>query len=83
MGDAKTELGEKIQRLKKAQGLSWKDIAQAIGHAPVWSCAACLGQMSMSAAAARKTADLLGLFFHSKELAGEVFPCRTVRNGTA
>jgi len=72
MRDAKTELGEKIQRLKKAQGLSWKDIAQAIGHAPVWSCAACLGQMSMSAEAARKTADLLGLSDEEAAILGDI-----------
>jgi len=61
MNDAKTELGQKILKLKKHLGLSWNDIAAKIGHAPVWTCAACLGQMSMTAASAAEIADLLGL----------------------
>jgi len=61
MNDAKTALGQKILALKKQKGLSWNDIADAIGQAPVWSCAACLGQMSMPAEVARKAAIILGL----------------------
>jgi cyanate lyase len=61
MNDEKTALGQKILRLKRQKGLSWQDIAAAIGHAPVWTCAACLGQMSMTAPAAAKTAEILGL----------------------
>jgi cyanate lyase len=61
MNDAKTALGQKILTLKKQKGLSWNDIAAAIGQAPVWSCAACLGQMSMPAEVARKAAVILGL----------------------
>jgi cyanate lyase len=61
MNEAKTELGLKITARKKELGLSWADIAARIGHAPVWTCAACLGQMSMTAETAQKTADLLGL----------------------
>jgi cyanate lyase len=61
MNNAKTELGQKILKLKKHLGLSWNDIAAKIGHAPVWTCAACLGQMSMTAASAAEIADLLGL----------------------
>jgi cyanate lyase len=61
MNDAKTALGQKILTLKKQKGLSWNDIAAAIGQAPVWSCAACLGQMSMPAEVARKAAIVLGL----------------------
>ena len=61
MNDAKIALGQKILTLKKQKGLSWKDIAAGIGQAPVWSCAACLGQMSMPAETARKAAAILGL----------------------
>jgi cyanate lyase len=61
MNDEKTALGQKILALKKQKGLSWNDIAAAIGQAPVWSCAACLGQMSMPPEVARKAATLLGL----------------------
>jgi cyanate lyase len=61
MNEAKTALGLKIQAVKNQQGLSWKDIAAAAGFSPVWTCAACLGQMSMPEAAARKLAKLLAL----------------------
>ncbi len=68
MNEAKTELGLKITARKKELGLSWADIAARIGHAPVWTCAACLGQMSMTAETAQKTADLLGLTAAEAEL---------------
>lgn len=61
MNDEKTALGQKILKLKKQKGLSWHDIATKIGHAPVWTCAACLGQMSMLPETAAKTAEVLGL----------------------
>jgi len=61
MNDEKTALGTKILALKQQKGLTWRDIAAAIGHAPVWTCAACLGQMSMTPEAADKAAELLGL----------------------
>lgn len=61
MNDAKTELGGKILRRKKELGMSWRDIAARLGHAPVWTCAACLGQMSMTPETAAQTATLLGL----------------------
>jgi cyanate lyase len=61
MNDAKTALGQKILKLKKQKGLSWAKIAGEIGHAPVWTCAACLGQMSMLPEAAAKVAEILGL----------------------
>jgi cyanate lyase len=61
MNDDKTRLGQKIVKLKAKKGLSWAQIAAEIGQAPVWTCAACLGQMTMPAAAAQKIADLFGL----------------------
>lgn len=61
MNDQKTALGEKILVLKKQKGLSWSQIAESIGFSPVWTCAACLGQMSMTAESAATTAALLGL----------------------
>jgi cyanate lyase len=61
MNDEKTALGKKILKLKRAKGLTWPQVADAIGHAPVWTCAACLGQMSMPADAAAKAAALFGL----------------------
>jgi cyanate lyase len=61
VNDAKTELGLKILKLKGEKGLSWAQIAAALGYAPVWTCAACLGQMSMLPETAAKAGALLGL----------------------
>jgi cyanate lyase len=61
MNDAKTALGHKIRTIKKQHGWTWADIAQKLGHAPVWTCAACLGQMSMTAEDAEKAGQLFGL----------------------
>ena len=61
MNDQKLALGEKILVLKKQKGLNWEQIAKEAGFSPVFTCAACLGQMSMTAEAAAKTATLLGL----------------------
>ncbi len=49
MNDAKTALGQKILATKQAKGLTWAVLAEQLGHSPVWTCAACLGQMSMTA----------------------------------
>jgi cyanate lyase len=61
MNEAKTALGQKILSLKAKKGLTWAQIAEKLGRSPVWTCAACLGQMSMSADLAEKTGLLLGL----------------------
>ncbi|MDE2516377.1 MAG: cyanase [Rhodospirillales bacterium] len=68
MNEAKTALGQKILAIKQAKGLSWNDIAARLGHAPVWSCAACLGQMSMTAETAAKACALFGLSDEEGEL---------------
>jgi cyanate lyase len=61
MNDAKTALGQKILGIKKRKGLTWDEIARALGYAPVWTCAACLGQMSMTPETAEKAAALFEL----------------------
>ena len=61
MNEAKTELGQRILLAKRQKGLSWKQIAAELEHSPAWVCAACLGQMSMTAETAGKAATLLGL----------------------
>ena len=61
MNDAKTALGHKILALKKQKKWSWTEVAAKLGHAPVWTCAACLGQMSMTDETAEKTGLLFGL----------------------
>ena len=61
MNDAKTALGHKILAIKQQKKLTWSDIAARLGYSPTWSCAACLGQMSMTPETAAKAADLFGL----------------------
>ena len=61
MNDAKTALGLKIKGIKKKHGWTWSDVAGKLGHAPVWTCAACLGQMSMTPETAEKAGVLFGL----------------------
>jgi cyanate lyase len=61
MNNAKTALGHKILAIKQEKGLTWAEIAARLGYSPTWTCAACLGQMSMTAETAAKAADLLGL----------------------
>ena len=61
MNDAKTALGLNIRGIKKQKGWTWAEVAGKLGHAPVWVCAACLGQMSMTQETAEKAAVLFGL----------------------
>jgi cyanate lyase len=61
MNDAKTTLGQKILSIKRERKLSWSAIAERLGYSPTWTCAACLGQMSMTAETAEKAGELLGL----------------------
>jgi cyanate lyase len=61
MNDAKTELGRKILAIKQQRKLTWTDISAKLGYAPTWTCAACLGQMSMTPETAEKAAQLFGL----------------------
>ena len=61
MNDAKTALGQKIVAIKKQKKWSWTDVAAKLEHSPVWTCAACLGQMSMAEATAAKAGVLFDL----------------------
>jgi cyanate lyase len=61
MNEQKPQLGHKILALKAKNGWTWPHIAQTLGHAPIWTCAACLGQMSMTPDTAAKTAEMFGL----------------------
>jgi cyanate lyase len=68
MNDAKTELGRKILAIKQQRKLSWSEIAAELGYSPTWTCAACLGQMSMTPETAEKAAQLFGLDAAEAEL---------------
>lgn len=61
MNEAKTALGAKIVAAKKKKQWTWNQVAEKLGHSPVWVCAACLGQMSMTAETAEKTGTLFDL----------------------
>ncbi len=57
----KLEMTEAIIVAKKEKGLSWAAIAEAAGLAEVFVVSACLGQNSLEAESAEKTAEFLGL----------------------
>ena len=59
MNDGKTALGLKIRQVKKKKGWTWPQVAEKLGHATVWTTAACLGQMTMS----QETAEKAGVLF--------------------
>jgi len=61
MNDEKAALGRKILRIKREMGLTWPEVAARLDHAPVFACAACLGQMSFTRESAEKAAALFGL----------------------
>jgi cyanate lyase len=61
MNDAKTALGLKIRALKKEKGWTWAQVAEKLGHAPVFVTAACLGQMSFTEETAERAGVLFGL----------------------
>ena len=71
MNEAKTALGLKIVAAKKKKKWTWDEVAQKLGHATVWVCAACLGQMSMTAETAEKTGVLFDLTPEEIELLQE------------
>jgi cyanate lyase len=61
MNEAKTLLGQQILEQKAIKELTWAEVAAAIDQTPVWTCAACLGQMSMPPEMAQKIVNLLAL----------------------
>ena len=61
MNDEKSRLGEHIARVRRQKGLSWAELGEVAGQSPVWTCAACLGQMAVPSKAAAKLAEALGL----------------------
>jgi cyanate lyase len=71
MNDEKTALGKKLLKIKKQHGWTWAEIAAKLGHAPVWTTAACLGQMSMTPETASKAAALFGLSDEEADLLAE------------
>jgi cyanate lyase len=55
------EVTAAVLEAKRAKGLTWAQIAAAVGRHPVWTTSALLGQQSMSEDEATAAAGLLGL----------------------
>ncbi len=72
MNDAKTALGLKIRAVKKQKGWTWAEVAERLGHSPTWTCAACLGQMSMLPETTEKAAVLFELTDEEVQLLQEI-----------
>ena len=68
MNEAKTALGLTITKIKTQKGWTWAEVAEKLGHATVWTTAACLGQMSMTEETAEKAGLLFGLDADEVEL---------------
>lgn len=57
----KEEAGQVVARARVRAGLTWAQLADAIGKPPVWTVAALLGQHPVPAADAEKVGELLSL----------------------
>lgn len=57
----KTEMTDIILAAKRAKGLTWADIAAAVGLSEVYTTSACLGENALDAEEARRVAAILGL----------------------
>lgn len=57
----RADVTEKIVAAKRQKGLTWDQIAAAVGQSKVWTAAALLGQMQMNETEAAAAGDLLGL----------------------
>jgi cyanate lyase len=69
----RADLTEKILDIKRDKGLSWAEIAAAIGgHSPILITAALLGQMKLTKPQAEKAADLFSLTPNEAKLLNEV-----------
>lgn len=58
---SRAEATELICETKRQQGLTWAEIATAVGRSKEWTTAALLGQASMSAEEAERACEVLGL----------------------
>lgn len=57
----RNDVTEAIVTTRVAKGLSWKNVADYIGHSKEWTTAACLGQMTFNAVTATKVVALFDL----------------------
>lgn len=78
----KAEAGQIVDRLRIRRGLTWAEVARAIGRAPVWTVAALPGKHPVPATEAQAAGDLLGLDADVVE-ALQLQPTRTPDPATA
>jgi cyanate lyase len=57
----KNEAAEAVRTAKARLGVTWEQLAEAVGRPPVWTTSALLGQQPMSAGQAAAAASLLDL----------------------
>jgi cyanate lyase len=58
---SRLEVTEKIVATKVAKGIKWSDVADKVGLSKEWTTAACLGQMTLTAAQAGVVGEIFGL----------------------
>ena len=57
----RNDVTEKIITAKVSKGLTWEAVARKVGQSKEWTTAACLGQMTFTAAQAKVAGKLFGL----------------------
>jgi len=75
----RNELTEQIVVARLAKGLSWQELADAIGRPVVWTTSALLGQQPISAEQGKVLVEMLGL----DESAVPVLAAPPMRGGAA
>lgn len=83
MNHAKESLAHDIQLARVRKGLSWADLATAIGKDPVWATAAMLGQHPMTPQDAGTVVSLLGLEDPDAALVLQMQPYRRAEPGVS
>ena len=63
----RAELTEKIVAHKMMTGFKWEDVGDAIGKSKEWTCAAMLGQLSLTKEEVEKAGNVMGLNFSPDE----------------
>ena len=65
----RAELTEKIVSHKMMTGFKWEEVGKAIGQSKEWTCAAMMGQLSLSKEQAEAAGNAMGINFSPDEIA--------------
>ena len=65
----RAELTEKIIAHKMMTGFKWADVAEKVGKSKEWTCAAMLGQLSLTKEQAEAAANAMGMNLDDEEIA--------------